>query len=141
MTATAVAAREQGVLSCHYNRPDGPLDGVRIQFQVAIFQKEDQPGPLIERIAHGVSQTGTTGDAGDLLSEPDVHRLNERPTALLTCQAAIFGGLAADIGLNSIERCDTQKGFLGERGLRGDLDLVELPPRVCPAEGDVTLLL
>ncbi len=51
--------------------------------------------------------------------------------------SAIGSGLAADIGLNRVERRDTQQGFVGQRCLRGDLDLVELPSRVRPAEGEL----
>jgi hypothetical protein len=100
-------------------------------------KKQDQPSPVIERIAHGLCQSGTPGDAVDLYGEPQVHRLDNRATALLTCQPAIFGGLAADFGFNRIERGDTQQGFLDQRRLRGDLDLVELSPRVGPAEGQL----
>jgi hypothetical protein len=92
---------------------------------------------VIERVAHGLSQTGTTGDSIELFGEPDVHCLDQRFAALLACQPAIFGGLAADIGFNRIEGRDAQKRFLGQRCLRRDLDLVELPPRMAPAVGEL----
>ena len=110
---------------CLYRVPGGHLP------------KRYQAGPVVERIAHGLSQTGTTGDAVELCGEPDVHRLDNRPTALLTCQPAIFGGLTANVRFNRIECRDAPKCFLSQRGLGRDLDLVELSPRVGPAEGEL----
>lgn len=83
MTATTVTATEQGILSGQYNRPDGSLDGVPIQFPAAIIQKEGQACPVIERTAHGLCQTRTTGHANELWGEPGMHRLNQWFTAPL----------------------------------------------------------
>jgi hypothetical protein len=101
-------------------RPDGPLDGVCVQLEATIFQKEDKPGPVIERIAHGLCQTGTTGDPLELCLEPGMHRLDQWLAALLAGQPAIVGGLAANIGFNRIECRDALKCFLSQRGLRRD---------------------
>jgi len=73
----------------------------------------------------------------ELCLEPGMHRLDQWLAALLAGQPAIVGGLAADIGFNRIECRDAPKCFLSRRALRRDLDLVELSPRVGPAEGEL----
>lgn len=96
---------------------------------------------MIESLAHGLSKTGTTGQTIELFRQPCMHRLDQRFAVLLAYQPASFGGLAADISFNRIERHDAQQGFLGQRCLRRDLDLLELSPRVGPAEGGLMTVL
>jgi hypothetical protein len=52
---------------------------------------------------------------------------------------AFVDAQAANFGLDSIECGDTDKGLAGDRGGRGSLDLLDVPPHMAPAEGEVDL--
>ena len=101
-----VGTGEQGVLSCQCHGPHGPFDGVGIQFQAAIFQEQDQTIPVVQRVTDGLANGGTTGDAGELLGQPGMHRLDQGSAVLLACQPAFLGGLATQIGLDRVKRRD-----------------------------------
>jgi hypothetical protein len=100
------------------------------EFQPAIFEKEDQSVPVVHRVTDCLGEGGSTGDTAKLFGEPDMHGLNQRPALLLAYAPTFFGGLAADVGLNRIERGNPPQGFFGNRRLRGDEDIVEFPSRV-----------
>jgi hypothetical protein len=85
---------------------------------------------VVEGVTDGLSKSGTTRDAAQLLDQPSVHCLNQRPAEPLTSLATLVGGLTADVGLDLIQSRDPVQSFGGERRLDGDMDVVELAPRM-----------
>ena len=63
-----------------------------------------------------------------------MHRFDQGAAAFLTDGAALIRGLTANVGFDRIQLSDPPQGLLGKRRLRRDVDVVELAPRVCPAE-------
>ena len=63
-----------------------------------------------------------------------MHRLDQGAGAELADLLALLRGLAANIGLDRIQCTDPLQGFMGKRRVRCDVNVVELPPRMCPAK-------
>src|SRR5215831_9204236 len=136
MTSSAIAAREKMIPSAKNYRLDCPLNGVGVQFQTAIIEEASQSFPVIQGIPDRLGQFGAAGDTLKLLRKPGMHRLDERSTALLTYRSAVLGRRATDLGFDLIQRSDLPQGFLGDRRLVRDVDVVKLAPRVSKAKGE-----
>jgi hypothetical protein len=115
MFASAVGSGEQRVFSSESDRTHGTLDSVGIQLQAAVIEEQDQSAPVIERIADGLGQSGSAGDAVQGFCQPGMHRLDQGAAAFPTDAAALVGGLAADIGFDRIKLGDPPQGLLGKR--------------------------
>ena len=85
-------------------RSDGALHGVRVHLDAAVIQECSQAGPVAERVAHGLCQIGGTRHLIYMHMQPVMQRLHDRSTSLLSNLLAILGGLAADLGLDRVER-------------------------------------
>jgi len=60
--------------------------------------------------------------------------LDDRLTSLLAHLLAMLGRLAADLGLDGVERPDVRQHLGRKRRLGGDMEFVEAPAHVRPAE-------
>ena len=60
---------------------------------------------------------------------------HDRSTSLLPHLLSVVGGVTADVGLDRIELADARQHLGGKRRFRGDIEVVEGPPHVGPAEG------
>ena len=70
MMASTVSTGKEGILSPESDRAHGALDRVGVQLQAAVIKEQDQPFPVIEGVTDGLSKSGTTGDAAQLLGQP-----------------------------------------------------------------------
>jgi len=68
--------------------------------------------------------------------EPRLERLEDRRATRLAHLAALLGGLATDVSLDSVETGDAGRraSLAIGRGRVAGLQLVEVPPGLCPAE-------
>jgi hypothetical protein len=55
-------AGEECILSRQHDRPNRALNGIGINLDAAIVEKEDKAGPLVETIADMLGKWGTLGD-------------------------------------------------------------------------------
>lgn len=62
-----IGANEQRIHAPESNRAHGALDGVGVQLLAAVIEIEDQPVPVVQGVAHRLSQRGTAGDTLQLL--------------------------------------------------------------------------
>jgi hypothetical protein len=67
------------------------------ELQASVIKEQDQPAPVVQRVADRLGQRGTTGDAAERVRQPCLHRLDEWTTALLADPSAFVGGLATDL--------------------------------------------
>src|ERR1700723_4112512 len=134
MPSAAVISREKCIFTGYRNRPNGAFDGVGIQFQSTVIQKQDQTAPVVHCVTDCLGKGGSTRDTAELFGEPDMHGLNQRPAFLLAHALTFFGGLTANARFNRVERGDPLQGFFGDRRFGRDEDIVELPSCVRPAE-------
>src|ERR1700756_1999236 len=62
---TAVAAREQRILSCKDHRPQGALDRVGIELDPAVIEEAGEALPARQRIADRLRELTLGGDPGE----------------------------------------------------------------------------
>ena len=133
----AVGAGEQCVLAPERHRPHGPLDGVGVQLQAPILEKQDQAVPVVQRIADRLGQV----DRPEMRFSCSVSQVciasTRRSAALLSDRLAVRGRRAADVGLDLIESGDPPQSLLGQRRPGGDMDVVELAAHMGPTEGEL----
>jgi hypothetical protein len=89
---------------------------------------------VVQRIADRLGQGGTAGDALELLTQPDMQRLDQRAAALLAHMPTFVSGLAADVSLDRVERGDASQRLGGELRPGGLMNVVKFPPRMGPAK-------
>ena len=135
MSPTTIGTREERIFSSESHRAHGAFDRVGIQFQPAIINEENQAFPVVQCITNGLGKGRTPGDARQLLGQPGMHGLDQRTALSLADPHAIISRLAADIVLDRIQGGDPAQRLVRDRGLRGGMDIEELPPCVRPAEG------
>ena len=63
------------------------------ELQPAIVEIPDQPTPVVQGTAHCLCQRGAAGDTFELLAQPGVHRLDQRPAVLLSLRPAVTAGV------------------------------------------------
>ena len=63
-----------------------------------------------------------------------MQRLDDRATSFLANLSSVFGGLAADLGLDRVERADARQHLGGKRRFGRSVELEEAAPHVRPAE-------
>jgi hypothetical protein len=100
----------------------------------AVFEEHDQAGPVPYRVADGLRQIGDGGHTADMILQPPMQGFHDRSTSLLPHLLAVVGGVTADVGLDRIELADAHQHLGGKRRLGGDIEVVEGPPHVGPAE-------
>jgi hypothetical protein len=64
-----------------------------------------------------------------------MHRLDQRPGLFLTGMLAFVGASATNVCFDRVKSGNPAQSLFRDRRLRGDLNVVKLPPRMRPAEG------
>jgi hypothetical protein len=113
------------VLPAEGDRPDRPLDDVRVQLEPAVLEEQHQPRPVAQGVADRRGEGGAPGDPPQLDREPGVQGLDHRLAALLPDRASLLGGTATDLRLHFVELADPAQR------------LVEAPPAMRPTEREL----
>jgi hypothetical protein len=71
-------------------RSDGAFDRVRVHLDPAVIEERDQAGPVAYRVAHGLRQIGRAGDPIDVIVQPIMQGLDDRPTSFLPDLSSAF---------------------------------------------------
>lgn len=116
---------------------DGALDDVVVQLDAAVVEEQGQPLPARERIADRLGQLGLLADQSQLLAQPWLHGLDDRPALLLARNPALIRGSAADRSLEAIELGDALQGLAGDRRGTALSELIEAAAHVSPAERQI----
>ena len=103
----------------------------------AVVEEAGEPVPARERVADRRGDGRLAGDGGELGFQPQTQSIDERLATPLPRLAAFVGGQAANIGFDGIQRSDADQRLGGDRCRRLGLDVVELPPHMAPAEGEL----
>ena len=91
------------VLGAELDRPDRALDGIRIDFDAAVLEKETKPLPMAQRVADRLGESGFGRDARELAFQPCLHGLDQRPALGLADPGALIGRAAADARFDLVE--------------------------------------
>jgi hypothetical protein len=91
---------------------------------------------MSQRIADGFCQIRGSRDTSNVLLQPGMQGLHNRSTSCLPHLLSMFGGMAADLRFDGIQRAELRQHRGGQRRLRGSMELVERSPQVRPAEGE-----
>jgi hypothetical protein len=126
MLSTAVAAREEGILDCELLRTNRPFDGIAVHFDAAIGQEPAQAWPACQAGADGRGQAASAGDEVELLLEPGLEVVHQRPRAFLADAQPNRGGTAAQLGLDGIKLDIAAQGFGGDRRAGRLVDVVKI---------------
>ena len=94
----------------------------------------DQARPMPDGVADRLGQIGDARNPVDMLVQPAIQGLDNRPTSLVAHPPAVLGGMPADLGLDRIEFANAPQHVGRQRRLGGDVEIVEAPPQVRPAE-------
>jgi len=114
--------------------PDRALHHVGVHLDAAVVEEGDQARPVPQRVAHRLGQIRRARDAIDMLPQPDMQRVHDRPTSLLPDPLPMIGGMAADLSFDRVERRDAGQHFGRQRRLCRSMELEELAPHMRPAE-------
>jgi hypothetical protein len=88
-----------------------------------------------ERIADSLGELRLLADQAELLAQPWLHGLEDRPALFLARDPTCIGIMATDRGFDAIELGDALEGFAGDRSGTGLSELVEASPHMRPAQG------
>jgi hypothetical protein len=131
-----VGSGEQGVLASQCDRAHRAFDGIGVELGTSIIEEQCQSVPMVQSVTNRLGQSGSAGEPGEQPGEPRMHRFDQR-TGLLPARAQSFvGGPATDVRLDRVESGDPAQSLFGDRRLRGDLNVVKLPPCMRPTEGE-----
>jgi hypothetical protein len=72
-------------------RSDGALDRVRVHLDTTVIEERRQARQVAERVTHGLRQFGAAGDARQMVLQPIVQSLNNRPTSVLSYSLSVLG--------------------------------------------------
>ena len=100
-------------------------------------RKHNQSVPVIQRVTDRLGEGGSTRDAAELLVEPDIQGLDERPAFAISHALTFLGGVTENAGLDRVQLGDPLHGFFGDRRFGRDEHFVELPSRVGPTESEL----
>ena len=89
------------------DRPDRPLDDVRIQLEPAVVEEQRQPLPVAQGVADRFGERGFARHAVELGGEPAVQGVHDRLAPLLPDRTPLLGGAATDLGLDPVELPDS----------------------------------
>ena len=89
---------------------------------------------MSDRIADGLGQIRDGRDASDVILQPGMQGLDNGATSFLAELSSVVGGLATDLGFDSVEFADLCQHPGGKRRFVGNPEIVETAPHVRPAE-------
>ena len=115
MTGSAVRTGEQRVLACEGDWPDDAFDRIRVHLDTAIVEEGYQPRPMPYRITRGLREIGCARDARQLIVQPNMQCLDDRPTARTPDLYSVFSGIAAYLSLDHIEAGHASQQFSRDR--------------------------
>ena len=131
--ASAGASGEEPVLAAHGDGADGALDGVVVDGKAAVLCIGNEFGPVVERVADGLSQRGfwehveALVHPGAKLGENGCAPFLAQGLARRACEFALTG-----FALDVVKTADDGDGGFGAR-VSGAGGLDEFAPRVRPA--------
>ena len=120
MRGPTVRARKQRVLAGQSQRADRPLDHIGVDLDATIVEEQRQTRPAAQGITDGVSELALLADESELLAQPRLKCLDERPTAVLAHSATLLGRATADLALDLVESPDPHQRFRRDRRRRGE---------------------
>jgi len=91
---------------------------------------------VVETIADRLSKLRTLGDLYQAFLQPGLQRIDDRLGSRLSLGAAHLRGAATDLGLDGVQFADAHQRLRRDRRVASYLDLIELPPHMCPAKGE-----
>src|SRR5882672_5728972 len=131
----AIRTGEEMVLGAQLDRPDGALDGIRIDLDAPVFEEQTEPLPMAQRIADRLGQVGFGRNAGEFLLEPGLHGVDQWCAPGLADAGPVIGRAAADARLDLVEFGDPPQRLGGDRRAGRMVEVEELAPDMSPAEG------
>src|SRR5215204_4020962 len=134
-----VRAGKQCVFAREGQRAHAALDHVGVDLNSAVVEEQAQAGPPGEGVADRLRQPALLAHQGQLLAEPGLEGLHQRPTALLANSAALVRRAATDLALNPVQRRDAGQRLGGDRRWSTLGEFVKGPTHVAPAEGELHL--
>src|SRR4051795_8066689 len=96
---SAVRAREESIFPGESQRAHAALDHVGVYLTPAVGEEQAQAGPPREGVADRLGQPALLAYQGELLAQPGLERLPQRPAARLANGASVVRRPAADLGL------------------------------------------
>src|ERR1700756_1715273 len=118
-----IGAGEEVVLGAELDWSDGALDGVGVDFDPAVLEEEAEPLPVAQCIADRVGEGGFGRDARELLLQPCLHGLDQRPALGWAGPGALMGRAAVDARLDLVEFGDPPQRLGGDRGAGGVVEI------------------
>ena len=131
--SACVRSCKEEVLAPEGDDAQRAFGGVVVDFQLAVVDISRERGPAYEGIADRRRRIGLAGERGERGFEPGVQVGEKRFSPGLTDGLADFRRAASDLGFDGIECGDALDGLGCRRQRMGNMDLVELAPRVRPA--------
>ena len=89
---------------------------------------------MVQRVADCLGSRSATWQLRYLHSEPGAELLKQRTAAVLALGVTCLGALAADLGLDPIQRGDTRQRLGGDRRRATLGEIIEVAPDMAPAE-------
>src|SRR5262245_16653668 len=134
---TGVGAGEQSILASERQGENGTLDDVAVDLDASVVEEQAQALPARQSVSDRLGEPGLLAEELELVAQPWLERLDERPAAFLADLAPLGGGTAADFGFDAVELGDARQRIAGDRRGTGRGKLVELATDMAPAEGQL----
>src|SRR4051812_49748449 len=83
-----------------------------------------------QRIADRLPQVQGGRYSPNMVLEPDMQGLHDRPTSLLPCLPSIVGRMAADLSLDLVELANAFQHLARQRRLGRGVEIMEIPPQM-----------
>ena len=121
------------VLAAQGDDAQRSFGGVVVDLQLTVVDVARERWPAREGVADRCRRIGLAGELGERGFEPGVQAGEQGFCSGLTDGLADFRRAASDLGFDGIECGDALDGLGCRRQRMGNMDLVELAPRVRPA--------
>ena len=132
MHGAAIVTGEECIFSVQRDRPDGALNGIRVDFDATIIKKERQALPMADGIAQRLCHFGFARNTLEIFVEKGLERFNARPALGLANAMAHLGALASDLFLDCVKGRDLAQRVFAKRRVAALRDVVEPPPAMRP---------
>lgn len=134
MLAAAVGIGEESILAVQCDRPDGAFDDVGVDLDAAVVEEAGEPLPPREGVADRLGELGLLADQAELLAQPWLEHLDDRPALLSARGPSLVGTATADLSLDAIESGNVLQRLAGDRSRARRGKFVEAPANMRPAE-------
>src|SRR5262249_43614846 len=102
MLGPGVGAGEQRMLAAERQGTDGPLDDVAVDLDASVVEEQAQALPAGQSVSDRLSELGLLAEELELVAQPRLERVDERPAALLTNLASLVGATATDVAFDAV---------------------------------------